>query len=104
MLYTKQDDLFDNNDNIEHVPFVAVGPDELGDAVGEFAYCKVCGNNHPVEYGHKVLADGTRVPSKLLAFINCTESGKSYLVGIDGKLIKSHTHVGVDGRLTKYNT
>ena len=44
------------------------------------------GENHKIEYGEEVLKDGKKVPSKFLAFYECY--GKSYLAGIDGKLLK----------------
>lgn len=69
--------------------FLAVGADELGEPVGEQARCPNCKQKHSVRYGDEIVrdADGTRrkVPSKMLAFIKCTENKALYLVGIDGK-------------------
>ncbi|MGK3946415.1 hypothetical protein ABK046_49675, partial [Streptomyces caeruleatus] len=40
-------------------PFLAVGSDELGDALGETVDCRRCGATHPVEYGERRLPDGS---------------------------------------------
>lgn len=65
----------------------AIGHDELEKkpALGDVVKCQACGKMHKVEYGEKVLPDGRREPSKLLAFVNCKETGKQFLVGIAGK-------------------
>jgi len=49
--------------------------------------CDICGGTHPVQYGEEVLEDGTKIPSKNLAYIKCAE--QLYLVGIDGKDIRA---------------
>lgn len=74
---------------IEEIPFIAFGNGELdgNDEIGEFETCPNCGELHKVGYGDKVLKDGTKVPTKMLAFVDCPENGNSYLVGIDGKRI-----------------
>lgn len=74
----------------EEIPFVAFGSDELAnnDLVGEYEPCPNCGEIHKVGYGEVVKPDGTREPSKMLAFITCTKSGATYLIGIKGKKIK----------------
>ena len=66
----------------------AIGNDEIDAAkpLGDFILCKQCGERHRVQYGERVLANGTRVPSKSLAFYKC--GGKNYLVGIKGKDIR----------------
>ena len=66
----------------------AIGNDELnnnGD-VGKTIVCPHCGKEHDIKYGDRVLEDGTKVPSKLLAFYNCGD--ELYLAGIDGKLVE----------------
>jgi hypothetical protein len=73
----------DEAESVDSPPMLAVGNDELGGPVGEEIVCRICGGRHPVEYGEKVLDDGTKVPSKLLAFFKC--GGKAYLCGIDGR-------------------
>lgn len=60
----------------------AIGADDLKEPLGEMVHCKQCGQEHAVQYGEKVLPDGTKEPSKLLAFYKCGEH--SYLCGIDG--------------------
>ena len=65
----------------EHEAINAVeypGTRQLGDVVE----CPQCGQKHTVEYGEEVLKDGTKKPSKLLAFYSCGD--KSYLAGING--------------------
>lgn len=64
-------------------PFLAVGSDELGDALGATVDCRRCGATHPVEYGERRLPDGSWEPSRTLAFCRC--EGVTYLVGIDGR-------------------
>ena len=66
----------------------AIGNDEIESAplLGDFILCAQCGNRHKIEYGEEVKKDGTKVPSKLLAYYKC--NGKSYLVGINGKDIR----------------
>lgn len=67
------------------IPFIAVGNDELGEQVGETIICKQCGQHHAIEYGDKILPDGTKEPTKLLAFYTC---GKvTYLCAINGMLL-----------------
>ena len=65
---------------------LAVGNDELSGSVGRDILCDKCGEYHEITYGERVLEDGTKEPSKMLAFYDC--NGKTYLAGIDGKLIK----------------
>lgn len=68
-----------------HEPFIAIGNDQLGEPIGDTAKCPKCGAEHQVSYGERVLADGTREPSKLLAIVKCGEH--AYLVGLDGRSI-----------------
>ena len=74
----------------EEIPFVAFGNDELdgNDPVGTHEICPNCGEEHEVGYGEKVNPDGTREPSKMLAFLTCPKNGTTYLIGIEGKKIK----------------
>lgn len=60
----------------------AIGNDELKEPLGNDIKCKHCGEFHAIEYGEEVMSDGTRKPSKLLAFYKCSD--KSYLSGING--------------------
>ena len=66
---------------------LAIGDNELQDApdIGETIECPYCGETHAIRYGDKILEDGTKIPSKLLAYYICC--GKSYLAGINGKSI-----------------
>ena len=66
---------------------LTVGNNELGGPVGETTVCPNCVKSHPVEYGHKVMPDGSLQPSRLLAYCKCPESGKTYLVGINGRCL-----------------
>lgn len=71
----------------EEIPYVAFGNDELDNAppVTETVKCEICGEQHPVEYGDKILPDGTKEPSKVLGFYKC--GGKTYLASVAGKLV-----------------
>lgn len=69
-------------------PFVAIGTDELDGDVGDYADCRICGGKHRVCYGDRILNDGTKEPSKLLAFFKCDQNGKTYLHGINGRIWK----------------
>ena len=66
----------------------AIGNDELekNPMLGDFILCDKCGERHKIEYGETILSDGTREPSKFLAFYTCGE--KTYLAGIRGKDIR----------------
>jgi len=92
MMMTNQKDqayrTMDSLRNLKRVwrTMLAVGNDELGAVIGEYAKCPHCGQSKLVEYGKEVLADGTKVPSKMLGFVNCEK--ESYLVAIDKKEIK----------------
>lgn len=65
--------------------FIAVGNGELdgNPAVGKTFMCPRCHVPHDVEYGDEVMNDGTKIPSKLLAFYEC--NGSTYLCGLNGK-------------------
>lgn len=64
-----------------------IGQDELDKApdLGDTVLCPKCGKHHKVRWGKVVHSDGTQNPSRMLACYNCR--GKSYLCGINGKLI-----------------
>lgn len=65
-------------------PFVAIGPDELGDAVqgGEMVVCKKCGGAHPL-----VCATGEDgQPTTLLMAYRCGTT--SYLGAVGGRLLR----------------
>ncbi len=68
------------------LPFIAVGPEDFGDAVKETARCPHCSALLPVQYAEEVMHDGTKKPSRLLGYVSCGE--KSYLVAVDGKVFK----------------
>ena len=69
----------------EKMPYLAIGNNELGEVIGKTITCPICGKLHPVEYGDEIRPDGTKVPSKLLAFFRC--GGKVYLAGVNGRSI-----------------
>jgi len=50
--------------------------------------CYDCGEQHIIKYGDEILEDGTKVESKLLAFITCPITNKSYMVGLNGMKIR----------------
>lgn len=71
-------------------PYVAVGPDELGEQT-EVIACPRCKEEHAIEYGtSKTLQpDNTwsePVSSKLLGFYKC--QGKLYLGTVEGRKLK----------------
>lgn len=80
----------DNEETIEELPFVAFSNDELegNGEVGDVVICPNCSEEHKVEYGERVLEDGTKIPSKMLAFTKCDKNEAAYLIGIEGKLLK----------------
>ena len=67
---------------------IAIGNDEIESlpSVGKTAKCPKCGKMHEIKHGEEVLKDGTKVLSDMLGFVNCGK--KSYLVSIEGKLLK----------------
>lgn len=73
----------------KELPFVAFSNNELDkfNVLGDEAICPNCNENHQVRYGERVLDDGTKVPSKQLAFITCEKNDTTYLVGVNGKQI-----------------
>ena len=71
---------------MRNIPFLAIGNNELGPEVGKSARCPNCKKHHTVEYGYKILPDGTKEPSRVLGFVKCGK--KSFLVAINEKLIK----------------
>lgn len=64
---------------------LAIGNKELAKQppVKRVVKCWKCGKNHRVTYGEEVLWDGTRIPTKLLAFMKCGKN--TYLCGVNGK-------------------
>jgi len=65
-----------------------IGYDEIKRApkLGDFILCHLCGERHKIEYGKRLLDDGTEIESKELAFYGCRN--KLYLAGINGKDIR----------------
>lgn len=72
-----------------NIPFVAFCNREIKNNkdIATHATCPNCGKKHDVVYGEELLKDGTRKPSKKLAFVKCS-NGSTYLIGINGKLIR----------------
>jgi len=64
---------------------LCVGNDELKEELKNTIKCPHCGQQHNVQYGDEILPDGTRQPSKLLAYYKCRDT--AYLAGINGKAI-----------------
>lgn len=69
----------------------AIGNDELekNGLVEEYEKCRVCDELHKVQYGETVNKDGSKTPSKDIAFIKCPTNDNIYLVGIFGRKIKA---------------
>jgi len=68
----------------------AITDDELykNQPLEENFICYDCGEQHIIKYGDKILEDGTKVKSKLLAYITCPKTNNSYMVGINGYKIR----------------
>jgi hypothetical protein len=66
----------------------AIGNEEIDAApvLGETVSCWICGKEHHISYGDIVNKDGTKTPSKLIAFFKCGK--QTYLAGIDGKELR----------------
>lgn len=64
----------------------SIGNDEMRGLpiLCEVIDCPHCNGQHDVQYGEKVLPDGTKIPSKMLAFYFCPTVGQLYLCGING--------------------
>ena len=69
-------------------PMLPVGPEDLGEELGDTLLCPQCHHVHQIEYGDRILEDGTKIPTKILAFYKCPETKKTYLAGIDGRRLK----------------
>jgi len=72
----------------------AIGNNELEKAkkLGDFILCDKCGKRHWIEYGEEILEDGTKIPSKMLAFYKC--GATMYLAGVGGKDIRNRIKPG----------
>lgn len=70
---------------MSEIPFVAIGNNELGEDIGEFVDCPHCKKQHLVQYGDRIEEDGTKTPSKLLAYYKCGD--KAYLCAVNGKSV-----------------
>lgn len=68
-------------------PLLAVGNEELIEKFNPDIpiKCPHCHKTHPIEYGKNAK---TGKVCKTLAFYKCTKLNKTYLYGIDGKIIK----------------
>jgi len=69
----------------EEIPFLSVGAHELDNNmdVEDSITCPHCGLTHEITYG----TDEAGNVTNMLAFYKCTKTGKSYIAGIDGKLL-----------------
>jgi len=65
----------------------AIRNDELEscEPIGDSIVCAKCNEEHLIEYGETVLPDGTKKPSRMLAFYKCGDI--TYLAGLKGKKI-----------------
>ena len=73
-------------------PFVAVGPENLGEPLSSTVTCPHCGAEHPIESSgprKQLAADGSweAGPSGLLQFYACPQAG-TFLVGIENRRIR----------------
>jgi len=77
----------------DDIPFLAVGNDELagsptikkGDMI-EHQHTDGTWETATIEYGDKVLENGEKVKSSLLAFYTL-KNGETYLAGLGGKML-----------------
>ena len=62
---------------MKEISFVAIGPDELGRAIGKTYWCKLCEDTHPVEtsWGESETVS--------LQIVKCSK--RTYLVGVNGR-------------------
>ena len=74
----------------ETIRYFAIGREEINRApkLGKIITCGMCGKRHRIKYGKKILRDGSKEPSTLLAFYKC--KGNAYLAGIDGMDIRKN--------------
>ncbi len=65
----------------------SISNDELNKAqsLSDFILCPNCGECHIIQYGDKVLPNGAKEKSNILAFYKCRD--KTYLAGFNGKNI-----------------
>lgn len=69
--------------NLDGVPFISVGNDELGEAVGDTATCPNCREPHPLQYGTG--PDGRE--NRLLGFVHCPVNHQAYLASLNGRVV-----------------
>ena len=68
----------------------AIGNEELTnkpDLINKTITCRICGEQHAIEYGTSKNEKGEDVIYKGISFYKCPVSKKSYLGTIDNKLI-----------------
>ena len=68
-----------SNDELEKLPF----------ATNTTIKCKVCGENHTIEYGDIVKEDGTKEKSKMIGFMFCPTNNECYMVTFNGKIVNN---------------
>ena len=74
-------------------PFIAVGPENLGEPLSSTLTCPHCGAEHAIEHSgpsKRLAADGVTWeagPSGLLQFYVCPQAG-TFLVGIENRRIR----------------
>lgn len=66
-------------------PMIAVGADELGEALGDTILCPHCKKTHPITNGKSKDKDGNWVESTFLQAYKCGK--KTYLAGMNGRKI-----------------
>jgi len=71
-------------DKIEEKPLM-IGEEELGEKIGKTTVCPICKKEHKVKYGKDAQ---TGKESKMLGFVDCPDTKKSYLVAVNQRLIK----------------
>ena len=72
---------------INDVPFVAIGNDEIAALpdLGPTIKCWACGERHEVQESREIDKDGKDIGPGALNFFKCPKDGNTYMCGIGGR-------------------
>ena len=68
-------------------PFLAIGTDELGGAIGDTVDCPHCGGVHGVQHAEALDANGNVIGRGSLSWYKCGDT--AYIAGIGGRVWNS---------------
>lgn len=68
-------------------PFLAIGADELGGAIGATITCPHCGGAHEVQHSEAIDANGNVIGRGSLSWYKC--DGTAYIAGIGGRVLNN---------------